>query len=154
MPPLRLTNAISEEFECEPVIVPPGLKKEDYSLIRPCNRYSELYKSCKSISGRINQYYVYGEKLDCEAHNRNYNNCLSYRKTKDISHLNSIIEWEKNLINTRLKCVEQNNCWEYRNEPPEAFDKPLPEFIAKRQTDSLFSAASNNKWVNLTIEFL
>lgn len=132
---LKLTKSLSDEFECE--LVEKG-KKADSNLVRPCERYKEMYNSCKSIKSKIYQYYVYGESLDCSQHLDNYDSCKKFRKTGDTNLLDSIIEWEKNLIMTRLKTVEQNKTWDLRTSPPQDFEAPLPEHLAARQKKSLF----------------
>lgn len=120
----NLSNSESEEFECE-VFKPEERLRANIHLVRPCERYKELYDTCSSTMGRIQQYYVYGEKLDCDQHFRNYKNCINYRKTKDINLLDPIIEWEENMIKLRLKSVELNTVWQLRGEPPDNFNKPL-----------------------------
>lgn len=131
---LRMTKRVPDAFECEQL----DGKLKDGHLVRPCERYNELYRGCKTIRSRIQQYYVYGETLDCSPHKNNYKACLQYRHTRDASHLDTIIEWEKNLINTRLKTVEQNTTWKRRETPPADFDRPLPEFLKKRSQRSIF----------------
>uniref|UniRef100_A0A6G1SEM9 Synaptic plasticity regulator PANTS n=1 Tax=Aceria tosichella TaxID=561515 RepID=A0A6G1SEM9_9ACAR len=138
---LRLGAPVSPEFESE---VRDGSNK-DALLVRPCERYRELFSSCKSIRGRIHQYYVYGELLDCSPNQDNYNACLNYRKTKDLKFLSKIIEWEKNLIMTRTNAERQNKTWQFRDSPPEDFNGPLPEFLAKRQANSLFNREPEKK---------
>lgn len=133
---VRPTKPVPEQFECEPT----DANLKDAHLIRPCERYMELYRSCKSILSRIHQYYVYGETLDCSPHVNNYNACLSFRKSKDVSLLDTIISWEKDFINIRMKTVEQNKAWKMRETPPADFDGPLPEFIVKRNRNSIFNS--------------
>lgn len=129
---LRMTKQVPDEFECEPLDV----KVEDGHLVRPCERYNELYMGCNAIRSRIHQYYVYGETLDCNPHKNNYKACLRYRHDRDVSHLSAIIDWEKNLIHTRLKTEEQNTTWKRRETPPTDFDRPLPDFLEKRRRRS------------------
>lgn len=128
---LRLTNPVQSEQEAE--VVDSNASKEGARFVRPCERYREMLRECKSIRGRLHQYYVYGELLDCQPHKDNYDHCLQYRKSKDFSVLHQVIDWEKNLMLTRLNAEKQNTTWEYRTEPPNDFDGPLPEFLSKRQ---------------------
>lgn len=121
----------SEEFECE-VVRSEDRSRVNIYLVRPCERYKELYETCSSILGRIQQYYVYGERLDCDQHDRNYRNCMKYRKTKDLKILDSVIEWENDMIKLRLKSVEMNSVWQMRGKPPDDFDKPLPENLIRK----------------------
>lgn len=138
---LKLGNPVSPEFETE---VKDG-NNRDALLVRPCERYKELLKSCRSIKGRIHQYYVYGELFDCTPIDDNYKACLDYRRTKDSNVLVKIIEWEKDLITTRINAERQNATWQFRDTPPDDFNAPLPEFLAKRQAESLFKASDKTK---------
>jgi len=144
---LKLTKPVSGEFECE--YVPPDSEgkpsDQRYRFVRPCERYEELEKACKSISGRVNQYYVYGELIDCKQHLANYKSCMRFRRERNLELLEPIIAWEQNLIETRMNTVEQNKAWTARDSPPENFDKPLPEFITKRHKSSLFHEFKSNR---------
>lgn len=139
---LKPSPQVSDEFECEIVDIQQE-DKSKYSLVRPCERYEELYKSCRSFRSRFGQYYVHGEFFDCSDHLQNYKSCLEYRRTKNFEVLASIIKWEKNLIETRVNTVLQNKVWELRETPPD-FETPLPEFIANRQRGSLFKSADRS----------
>lgn len=123
---MKLPNPVNPEFECE---VLDDVKVDDVYLVRPCQRYQEIYKSCKSFKGRIHQYYVYGEFFDCNDHKNNYNNCLNYRKTKDENYLEGIISWEKRMIEVRTAAALSNPIWEFRTQPPADFKAPLPSFL-------------------------
>lgn len=127
----NLTPSISEEFECE-VFKLDERSRANIHLVRPCERYKELYGTCSSLMGRIQQYYVYGEKLDCDQHHKNYTNCIKYRKTKDANLLDPIIEWEQNMIRLRLKSVELNTVWKMRDKPPDDFSGPLPDHLNRK----------------------
>ena len=135
---LRLSTFTDSKFESE--VIEGSAIKEDAYLVRPCERYKELYKSCKSIRGRMHQYYVYGELFDCSEHKRHFKSCLSYRKTNDIDLLKPIIQWEKKMIETRLKACLENPVWEVRDSPPKDFNDPLPDFIQKRKSWSKLKA--------------
>lgn len=139
---LRLTKPVDPNFECE--ALDPELKKvkADIILVRPCERYQELYKSCKSIRGRLHQYYVYGELFDCTQHYERFLACKKFRETKDIAFLDPVIQWEKTLISERLQRAESNPVWQYRTSPPADFEGPLPEFIRKKQDRSIFTGQS------------
>lgn len=127
----NLSPSVSDEFECE-VVKPDDRLRANIHLVRPCERYKELYGTCSSWIGRIQQYYVYGEKLDCDQHHRNYTNCIKYRQTKDVNLLVPIIEWEQNLIRLRLKSAELNTVWQMRDKSPDDFNRPLPEHLIRK----------------------
>lgn len=131
---IKLTNPTDPSLECEA----PSLTKKLATLVRPCERYKEMYKACKSIKHRVHQYYVYGELLDCNIYNDLHNHCMNYRKKRDEILLDPIIDWERNFILTRLKTETQNKVWELRDKPPEDFDAPLPEYLQKLHQNSKF----------------
>lgn len=131
---LKLKKPVSSAFECEEI----GVDKPDKNLIRPCERYWELYKDCTSIRSRIGQYYVDGKLTDCQIMKDNYYACKEFRKTKNPALLDPIIAWERNLINSRLQSEKQNIAWQLRDKPPEDFESDLPEFIRERQEHSFF----------------
>lgn len=134
---LKITNPANPEFECED----PTLKKEDSHLVRPCERYKEMYSSCKSIRHRFHQYYVYGELLDCNIYSNLYSCCMDFRKTRDERCLDPIIEWENNFFKTRLQTVKQNKVWKPRDNPPKEFDAPLPAHLIKLHENSMFKGS-------------
>lgn len=133
---MKMSSTISDEFETENTN--EELKKDGILFVRPCERYNELLRSCRSIRGRLHQYYVYGELFDCSEHKNNYNNCMKFRSTQNPDVLDPIIEWETNLIQTRLNAAKNNKAWAFRKSPPSDFEKPLPEFLQKRQQKTLF----------------
>lgn len=122
------------EFEYEVILK----GKPDSRLVRPCERYKEMNQLCTSVRSKIQQYYIYGETLDCSQHASNYQSCLDYRKSQNEDSLKPIIAWEKSLIETRKKTQEQNKVWEKREEPPSNFSAPLPAFIQKNHKESMF----------------
>lgn len=131
---LKITNPANPEFECED----PSSTKEDANLVRPCERYKEMYSSCRSIRHRFHQYYVYGELLDCKIYSNLYNSCIEFRNKKEEKCLEPIIEWERNYFYTRMQTVNQNKTWVSRTEPPKDFEAPLPAYLEKLHKDSLF----------------
>lgn len=137
---VKLTAPTDPAPECE---VSDITVKENVQFVRPCERYKELYKSCSGWEGRLRQYYIYGETLDCSEYINNYKICMQYRKTKDLKLLDPIIDWELNLVQLRLKTVEQNKAWEFRDTPPTDFNAPLPDHIAQRQKKSSFARVSS-----------
>lgn len=133
---LTMSPRVDDAFECEHIV--PASNKKDINMVRPCERYKELYDMCRSIKARLHQYYVYGDKTDCKPHFDNFCHCLNYRESKNPDDLDSIIEWEQNYYSSRRKTVTQNVVWNIRDTPPDDFNRPLPEFIIKRHAESLF----------------
>lgn len=114
-------------------------------LVRPCERYKEMYDDCKSISARFQQYYIYGYNLDCSNHINHYDLCKKFRKQKDPSILDPIINNELLEIKRRTQTVHDNKAWELRDSPPADFNAPLPEFIAKRSSKFPFFESERQK---------
>lgn len=131
---LKLGHPTDPRFETE--CLNPDVVKEDKFLVRPCERYRELFKSCSSLKNRIYQYYIYGETIDCRHYKEHHDNCMAFRKTRDTNHLDSIIDWEKKYIEVRKMSEKQNDVWQPRKAPPTSFDGPLPEFIQNNHRNS------------------
>lgn len=139
---IELTPAVSQEFECELTLDEIRGVKGGH-LVRPCERYKEMYKDCSSIRARLQQYYVFGDLTDCSQHTNNYDNCKNYRKTKNAELLKPVIRWEDNLIQKRLGAALANPAWVMRDSPPEDFNSSLPEFIERSHKKSLFKKYEN-----------
>lgn len=52
---------------------------------------------------------------------------------------------EKNKRITRLKSHYANNVWENRTSPPENWNDPLPDYIAKRKSQSTLQDIINEE---------
>ncbi|VDI00669.1 Hypothetical predicted protein [Mytilus galloprovincialis] len=115
---------------------------DDVWLIRECDIYKEEYDTCKSRKGRRHQWYTLGCKLDCSKWEDDYKNCLLYTKSNDVEAANKIIENEKERYFARRKASLGNNMWEYRDSPPEDWNKPVPGWENKV---SLFKAYNMGK---------
>lgn len=134
---ISFTPSVGSEFEGELTTQELQDTLSGY-LVRPCERYRELYSDCSSLRARVHQYYVFGDLTDCSQHSNNYDSCLNYRKTKDPQLLQPIIDWEKNLIQKRLDVAAANPCWDAREIPPSNFNGPLPSFVEERHKKSYF----------------
>lgn len=132
---IRVAKPVPDAYECED----PALKEFGSQWVRPCERYQELERDCLRFRSRIQQYYVFGEFLDCAQHGNNYKSCIDYRQTRNPEMLKPVIKWESDLISTRLNTVEQNKTWDLRESPPEEFARPLPDFLAERARKSSFA---------------
>lgn len=51
--------------------------------IRDCETYKEEYDECTSFRGRFQQYFIYGESIDCNQWKKDYNNCCKWTDDKD-----------------------------------------------------------------------
>lgn len=45
--------------------------------------YKEEYSECTSIRGRFQQYFVYGQSIDCSQWRRDLDNCEKWMNNKD-----------------------------------------------------------------------
>ncbi|XP_045603386.1 synaptic plasticity regulator PANTS isoform X2 [Procambarus clarkii] len=108
-------------------------------LVRPCEHYKEEYNDCTSIKAKFHQYFIHGETQDCSQWKADYNQCIQYRKHKDLESLTSLIESEKGRRQERLRGHYANNVWEKRNSPPDDWSMPLPEYLQKAEETSFLA---------------
>ncbi|GLH10445.1 SFRICE_000126 [Gryllus bimaculatus] len=99
--------------------------------IRPCEMYKEEYKDCTSFRARFHQYFIYGETLDCTQWKKDYDNCVRWTRDKNVKACKELSESEKKRFNDRMRAHYRNDVWEKRSEPPEDWNKPLPEWMQK-----------------------
>lgn len=98
--------------------------------------YKDEYKECKSIRGRFNQYFIYGESLDCEQWRNDHNNCQKYSWLNDKEAAKLVIQSEMKRRAERLKAHYANDIWTKRENPPEDWVKPLPAFMEERNKNT------------------
>jgi len=111
-------------------------KNLDFWMIRPCEMYKNEYDDCTSIKSRLHQIFVHGNTVDCNHWHEDYSNCLKWKKSNDINAAETLVLSEKIKIRNRLKSFYANDVWETRRNPPENWNDPLPEYIAKRRAYS------------------
>lgn len=111
----------------------------NFTQIRPCSFYKTELKECKRIKGRFNQYFIYGEFLDCIPWKTDYKNCQKWSWGKDKKAASDLIDRELQRQDERLRAHAANNVWTKRDKPPEDWSKPLPEFIQKRNENTLLA---------------
>ncbi|KAI8434732.1 hypothetical protein MSG28_003253 [Choristoneura fumiferana] len=105
-------------------------------LIRDCDIYKDEYKECTSFRGRFHQYFIFGEALNCNQWKKDYDNCCKWESDKDTKAANAVIESEKARRMERLKAHYKNDIWKKRSSPPPDWDKPLPEWMQKRNENT------------------
>lgn len=98
--------------------------------------YKGEYRECKSIKGRFNQYFIFGEYLDCTQWANDYNNCQKYSWFNDEEAAKAVIQSELVRRTERLKAHYDNDTWTKRESPPPDWAKPLPGFMAKRNQNT------------------
>jgi len=116
-------------------------EKEDLYewMLRPCVIYKDEYDDCTSIRARFNQYFIFGQTLNCDQWKTDYHNCYQWQKNKSREAYDELIKSEKKHRLERLLPHYQNNVWEKREKPPENWNTPLPEWMQKQFEKSYLS---------------
>ncbi|KAH8039391.1 hypothetical protein MRX96_032801 [Rhipicephalus microplus] len=114
-------------------------------MVRPCEWYSEELSDCKSIRGRFHQYFIDGTTLDCSQWRKDFDNCLIWRKNKDVDALNAVVKSEEKRKHDRLKASRDNDVWQLRSEPPKDWNAPVPEWMAKKFEQSYIAATAKKE---------
>ena len=57
--------------------------------------YKEEYSDCTSIKSRFNQYFIYGEIIDCSQWKKDFKNCKKWSNKKDDTAYVSFFFWNK-----------------------------------------------------------
>ncbi|XP_072761850.1 synaptic plasticity regulator PANTS [Anoplolepis gracilipes] len=109
---------------------------EDRWMVRPCMIYKAEYDDCSSIRARFNQYFIFGETLDCSQWKADYVNCYEWEKNKSEKAYEQLIASEKQRRKERLRAHYENDVWEKRQRPPENWNAPLPEWMRKEFENS------------------
>ncbi|CAG2162818.1 unnamed protein product [Oppiella nova] len=120
-------------------------------LVRPCERYGQQYKDCKSMRARVHQYFIFGHSIDCSQWSQDYENCLKFRNSKKAEDLDKVIESEMRRKEERLETMKANDVWEYRSEPPTDWRKPLPDWFVQRNQFSLLSRKQKERQNNTNV---
>ncbi|XP_068629844.1 synaptic plasticity regulator PANTS isoform X2 [Battus philenor] len=115
---------------------PSNLEPEDKWLIRDCYVYKDEYKECTSFRGRFHQYFIFGEPQDCKQWKKDYDNCCKWEDKKDVKAAEAVIQSERSRRMERLRAHYRNDTWKKRDAPPADWDKPLPEWLAKRDENT------------------
>lgn len=83
-----------------------------------------------------------GEKLDCGSWEHDFESCVKFEEEKDEEAAKSIIEHEAQRRKERMKAHYGNNVWEKRKNPPEDWNKPLPDHISQKYENSYLDIKS------------
>lgn len=114
-------------------------------LVRPCEKYKEELRDCRSIKAKFHQYFINGETEDCSQWKTDYVKCMDYRQNKDTVSLSAVIESEKDRRKKRLRGHVANTVWERRESPPDDWNKPLPEGFAATEGSYLALKSKEQK---------
>ena len=80
---------------------------------------------------------VNGKYENCDIKQTNFNDCNALSGSYDEDAAQRLVEFEESRIAKRLQAHFDNDVWEKRSEPPEDWNKPLPEGLAKLSENSL-----------------
>merc|ERR1712227_269692 len=110
------------------------MSDEHLWLVRSAQSYLTEFKTCSSFRGRFNEKYVYGKVQTerCKKWEQDYKSALHYEKTGDVLAAESIINNELERRKARIEASTANDIWEYRSEPPDGWNDPLPDVIKNR----------------------
>ncbi|XP_076338927.1 synaptic plasticity regulator PANTS isoform X5 [Tachypleus tridentatus] len=89
------------------------------------------------IKARFHQYFVHGQMIDCTQWQNDFKNCMDWRRYRDIDAFKNVLESERNRIFQRQAAAQANDSWELRDEPPEDWNKPLPDWLQKEHNSYL-----------------
>ncbi|XP_041976976.1 UPF0545 protein C22orf39 homolog [Aricia agestis] len=109
---------------------------EEKWLIRDCDLYDAEYSECTSLKGRFHQYFIFGKSLDCNQWKKDYDNCCKWVDKKNVKAGEAVIKSEKARRFARFRAHYQNDVWKKRDGPPSDWDKPLPEWMRKRDENT------------------
>lgn len=98
--------------------------------------YKAEFKECKSIRGRFQQNFVYGERQDCQHWGDTYNNCQKWEWLGNEAAAIEVIRSEMVRRDERLKAHLANDTWTRRDKPPDNFSGPLPDWMQQRNKGS------------------
>lgn len=111
-------------------------------MVRPCVVYKAEYDDCCSLKARFNQYFIFGKMLDCDQWNTDYRNCYQWQKYKSEEAYAELIASEKQRRLERLRPHYRNDVWKRREEPPENWNAPLPEWMQKEYKNTYLQIRS------------
>jgi hypothetical protein len=97
---------------------------------------TEEAAECRSVRGRFQQYFVNGDILDCSSWNHDLNDCINFEEKNDYRAGKRVIDNENIRRKERMKAHFGNDTWTRRKNPPEDWNKPLPEYITKNYENS------------------
>lgn len=103
--------------------------------IKSCDTYIKDYRNCTKLSSRLEQYYVYGKKLDCQPLKELMVACVRYKQNVTIDDYKLLLDNEQKRMEELKRIKEsnrQNNIWSYRDLPPSDWNDPLPQWAQDR----------------------
>ncbi|XP_024944596.1 UPF0545 protein C22orf39 homolog isoform X2 [Cephus cinctus] len=111
--------------------------------IRKCDMYKEEYSDCTNIKSRFNQYFIFGEMLDCSQWKTDLQNCRKWENERNETAYKELVNSESKRRLERLKAHYGNDVWKKRDKPPNDWNKPLPEWMQKEQENTYLNYKNN-----------
>lgn len=98
-----------------------------------------------------------GDILDCSVWQHDLNDCINFEaKKSDFRSAKRIIDNEDKRKQERMQAHNDNDVWRKRKNPPEDWNKPLPEHLARRYENSYLEQkskeANNEMTENVTLK--
>lgn len=106
------------------------------------------------MRSRFHQYFVHGEFADCSQWKTDCDDCLLYERKEDFQAALRVIRSEKNRREIRLGAHYANTVWTKRTEPPSEWEKPLPDWLQKRDENTFLAIKSREMKGEKTDEFV
>lgn len=107
--------------------------------------YKYEHKECTRWRSRFQQYYIYGETLDCSQWKEAYNNCQKYSWFKNKDAALELIKSDMRRYDERMKAHLDNDVWTKRDGPPPDWNKPLPDFMVQRGEKAFYKFFADEK---------
>ncbi len=60
-------------------------KLPKYWMLRRCEAYSDELRACRSVGGRLHQYYVHGGAVDCAHWKESLEDCKKWKADADVA---------------------------------------------------------------------
>jgi hypothetical protein len=116
--------------------------------IQSCDAYIKDYRHCNKLTSRLEQYYVYGKRLDCKPLKELMLACLRYKQNVTLDDYKILImnEQKKKEEFKRINEInKQNDIWSYRDVAPSDWNAPLPEWAQDRIKQTSWFTKEENK---------
>lgn len=81
--------------------------------------------------------------MDCNQWRDDYNNCQKYSWLENKEAANEVIKSELSRRAARLKTHYDNDIWTKRENPPDDWAKPLPQFMIERNKNTYLEIKNN-----------
>lgn len=88
------------------------------------------------MKARFNQYFIYGDSIDCSSYQHDYKNCQKVEDTQDLQAAAAIIKNETKRRAQRMNDHYSNDTWAKRKTAPKDWSSELPEHLKTQYKNS------------------